>query len=124
MATAVVFVISSVFPVAAALSKDTSTFPAWWGALDVGVAFILAVMAFVIIALARGRVTKPIEDTTYRVYRVLIHGIFALFVVFLLFGDQITWRNGLPGVGWRAWLILYLLPEWLCVMRTTSDHSI
>ena len=71
-----------------------------------GIAFILAIMAVVILALARGRVTKQVEDVTYRTYRVLIHGIFALFVVFLLFGDQIRWSNGLPGIAWRAWLFL------------------
>ena len=121
VAAAIVFLISSVFPVAAGLSKNTASFPAWWGTLDVGIAFILAIMAFVILVLARGRVTKPVEDATYRAYRVLIHGIFALFVVFLLFGEQIRWSNGLPGIAWRAWLLLYLLPEWLSIMRTTSD---
>ena len=79
-------------------------------------------MAFVIMALARGRITKPVEDATYRAYRVLIHGIFALLLVFLLFGDQIMWSNGLPGIAWRAWLLLYLLPEWLSVMSMTSDN--
>ena len=122
VATAIVFLISAVFPVAAGLAKDTASFPAWWGTLDVGIAFILAIMAFVVLALAKGRVTKPVEDATYRAYRVLIHGIFALFVVFLLFGDQIRWSNGLPGIAWRAWLLLYLLPDWLSVMRTASDN--
>ena len=122
VAVAFVFLISLVFPLTAGLSKNTAFFPGWWGPLDVAIAFILAIMAFGLVALARGRVTKTVEGATYRAYRVLIHVIFALFVVFLLFGDQIRWSNGLPGIAWRAWLLLYLLPEWLSVMRTASDN--
>ena len=43
IATAIVFLLSSLFPVVAGLSKDTASFPAWWGMLDVGIAFILAI---------------------------------------------------------------------------------
>ena len=120
IATAIVFLISLVFPVAAGLSKNTASFPPWWGALDVSLAFVLAIMALVILALAQGRVTKQIEDATYRAYRILIHGIFALLVVFFLAGDQIVWINGLTGIAWRAWLLLYCLPAWLAVLRTTG----
>jgi len=116
IATAIVFLISSVFPVVAGLSKHTESFPAWWGMLDVGIAFILAIMAFVVYGLAHGRVNKQVEQTTYRAYRMLIHGILILTAVFLLFGDRIVWINGLPGIAWRAWLLVYLLPEWLRCM--------
>ena len=34
MATAIVFLISSAFHVTAGLSKNTASFPAWWGILD------------------------------------------------------------------------------------------
>jgi hypothetical protein len=121
VAVAIGFLISSVFPVVAGLSKDTASFPSWWGRLDVGLAFVLAIMVFVILALAQGRVTKPIEDATYRAYRVLIHAILALTVVFQIAGDRIVWINGLPGIAWRAWLLLYILPAWLSVMGTASD---
>jgi hypothetical protein len=84
--------------------------------LDVGIAFILAIMAFVVYGLAHGRVNKQVEQTTYRAYRMLIHGILILTAVFLLFGDRIVWINGLPGIAWRAWLLVYLLPEWLRCM--------
>ncbi|HVO68603.1 MAG TPA: hypothetical protein VMT24_01075 [Aggregatilineaceae bacterium] len=117
---AIVFLISSVFPVVAGLSKDTASFPPWWGTLDVGFAFVLAITVFVIVALGQGRVTKPIEDATYRAYRILIHGILALTVLFLFSGDRIVWINGLPGIAWRAWLLLYGLPAWLGVMGTAS----
>jgi len=42
VATAAAFLISCLFPVVAAFVKDTQAWPKWWGALDVGLAFILA----------------------------------------------------------------------------------
>ena len=78
LASAFLFLISSVFPIAAGLSQDPAAFPSWWGTLDVALAFSLAIMALVISILVRGRVTKQIEATAYRAYRVLFHGILAL----------------------------------------------
>src|SRR5262249_11166392 len=39
IAAAVVFLISSAFPVVAGFVKDRDTWPKWWGVLDVGIAF-------------------------------------------------------------------------------------
>jgi hypothetical protein len=116
IAAAIVFMISTAFPVAAALTPDTSSLPPIVGILDVAVAFLLVVMAFTVITAARGQVTKEVESLTYRLYRILIHAIFALIVIFFLFGDRIHWINGLLGVGWRFWLLLYALPSWLALM--------
>lgn len=123
IATAVVFFISLVFPVVAGLSKNTASFPLLWGRLDVGIAFLLAIMSFVILGLAYRRMNEEIERITYRLYRTLIHGILLMLVVFLLWGDRIIWVNGLPGIAWRAWLLLYMLPEWFCIMRASPDDS-
>src|SRR5271165_7133448 len=71
VAAAVVFFTSSAFPVVAGLSKNTESFPKWWGPLDVGLAFVLAILVFVIIGLAQGNVDKQAEDATYRTYRML-----------------------------------------------------
>jgi VIT1/CCC1 family predicted Fe2+/Mn2+ transporter len=115
IATAVVFCISSAFPLVAGFVTDTEAWPGWWGVLDVAVAFVLAILALIVIGLAQGKVTKRAEDASYRAYRVLIHGIFVLLVVFILLGDRIVWSNCLPGFGWRAWLLFYGLPAWLTV---------
>jgi len=123
IAVAVVFVISSAFPVAAGLSQNTASFPKWWGALDVGIAFLLAVLVFVIFGLARGKLNKQVEDICYRAYRIVIHGIFALILAFVFFGDRIGWPNCLPGFAWRYWLLLYSLPAWLAVARVRSSAS-
>jgi hypothetical protein len=112
VATAVVFCVSSVFPMAAGLSKHTERFPSWWGSLDVGIAFVLALLAIAVLALAQGKVTRQAEAASYRAYRVLTHGIFAMLVVFFLLRDHIVWANCLTGFAWRAWLLLYSLPAW------------
>ena len=43
---AIVFCISTAFPVVAGFVKDTESWPKWWGVLDVGIAFVLAMLAF------------------------------------------------------------------------------
>ena len=116
--TAVVFLISWAFPVAGGLTKNTAAFSKWWGILDVGLAFVLVILAFVIISLTHSKVDKQVEDTTYRAYRVLIHAILAMIVIFFLFGNHITWINCITGFGWRAWLLLYGLPAWLTAVKS------
>jgi len=71
---AILFLISWAFPVTAGLSKNTASFPKWWGMLDVGSAFVLAILALAILALAQGKVDRQAEDASYRAYRILTHG--------------------------------------------------
>lgn len=118
--TAVIFVVSSVFPVGAGLAKNPQAFPNWWGRLDVGIAFFLAALALLVMALAGSKFSKPVEDTTYRTYRVLLHGLWVMLVVFFLWGDRIDWKYCLVGLAWRAWLLLYSLPAWFAVFGTRT----
>ena len=78
-------------------------------------ALVLAILAFAIVALASSKVTGRAEEVSYRAYRILIHGILVLIVVFFLFGDRIIWINWLTGFAWRTWLLLYVLPAWIAV---------
>jgi hypothetical protein len=121
---AIVFCISSVFPVVAGFVHDRESWPKWWGVLDVAIAFLLAVLVIAVIALALGKVTKQAEDATYRAYRVLIHGIFGVSVVFFLAGDRIVWSNCLLGFVWRYWLLLYGLPAWFTVLGATGEPRV
>jgi len=116
-----VFVISSIFPVVAGLSKTTQAFPRLWGILDVAIAFLLAALAMVTLALFERAVNEEIKQVVYRTYRVLIHAILAACVVFQLAGDRITWINCLPGFAWRAWLLLYVLPAWVAAFRNNPS---
>ena len=120
IATAVVFCISTVFPVIAALSRNTAAWPRIWGVLDGILAFVLVTMAIVLSVRTQGRVTKQADNTVYRAYRVLIHGILVLLVVFFLFGDRIAWNVGLVGLAWRAWLLLYSLPAWYTALNEAA----
>jgi hypothetical protein len=117
VATAIVFVICAVFPVAAGLSKNTAAFPRWWGRLDVGISFVLGLLAFAVMALGQGRVDRSAEEASYRAYRFLIHAIFGALVVFVLCGDRVVWPNCLTGLAWRYWLLLYVLPSWITALR-------
>jgi hypothetical protein len=120
IAVAVVFFVSSAFPIVAGFVRDTESWPKWWGVLDVSIAFVLAILVLALFALSSGRVNKPAEDTSYRAYRILIHGIFAVLVVFALFGDQVVWANCLTGLAWRYWLLLYALPVWFAALAAKS----
>jgi hypothetical protein len=120
IAAAVVFFISSVFPVVAGFVKDREAWPEWWGVLDVSTALVLAILVLAVMALANGRVNKGAEEASYRAYRVLIHGVFGLLVVFFLWGNEIAWGNCLTGFGWRYWLLLYALPAWFTVFGITA----
>lgn len=86
--------------------------------MDVGLALVLGILALVIMGLAEGKVNQQAVDATYRAYRILLHGIFALLVVFFLAGDRITWINCLTGFAWRAWLLGYCLPAWFTAFGT------
>jgi VIT1/CCC1 family predicted Fe2+/Mn2+ transporter len=128
IATAIIFCISSAFPAVAAFVRDTESWPKWWGVLDVGIAFFLAILALALLGLAQGKVNKQAEGASYRAYRILTHGILAGLVVFFLIGDRIVWSNCLTGFAWRAWLLLYSLPAWFTAMSrieptTVSDRG-
>ena len=120
IAAAVVFFISSAFPVIGCFVKDKEAWPKWFGVLDVSIASVLAILAIAILALGSGKVDKQAEEASYRAYRTLIHGIFAMMVVWVLLGDRIVWSNCLTGFVWRYWLLLYGLPAWLALFGTTT----
>ena len=83
------FLVSWVFPVGAGLAKDTSAFPKWWGPVDVGLAFILAIVAFAIQSHARGKVDRQAEETTYRVHRTTTHALVLVAVLVMVAGGPV-----------------------------------
>ena len=105
------------FPLVAGLSKNTASFPEWWGTMDVAVAVILAILAIALLGLVGGNVSKQVEEVSYRAYRFLLHGILVVCIVYQLAGDGIVWPNCLPGFAWRTWLLLYCLPAWITAFR-------
>ena len=117
VAAAILFTLSWVFPVGAGLVRNPTILPPWWGTVDVALAFVVAVAAFVIQGLAQGNVDKQAEQTAYRMYRSWTHALLALGVVIMLAGDRIKWVNCATGFLWRTWLLLYILPWWLVIAR-------
>ena len=113
LATAALFVVSSIFPIAAGLTHDTSIYPSWWGITDVSLACVLAIMAMAVQTIGQDRITQRSRRRPIVVYRVLLHGILGLCVVFFVFGDRIVWIQCLTGFAWRAWLLAYCLPGWI-----------
>jgi len=123
LATAGLFFISLAFPAVAAFVKNAKAWPKWWGVLDVTLAFVLVVLVFVVLTTPRDHVNKEVEQSTYKVYRVLIWGIFLFMAVFVVAGDRIIWTQCLTGFAWRYWLLLYALPWWIAASRITSEKS-
>jgi len=117
IAAAGTFLLSSAFPIVAGLSKDTASFPRVWGIVDVSLAFVLAILSMAIIGLAQQKVDQEATNATYRAYRILLHGILAMIVIFFALGDRVVWINCLSGFAWRTWLLLYALPAWLIAVR-------
>jgi hypothetical protein len=115
--SAVLFVLSWIFPLGAGLAKDTSSFPKWWGTVDVWLALVLAISAFVIQGMVGREVDTQAEKTTYRFYRISTHAIMGVGVVVMLAGDRIIWAHCATGFLWRTWLLLYILPWWLAAVR-------
>ena len=120
LAGAVLFSLSWIFPVGAGLVRNPTTLPRWWGTVDVVLAFVVAVVALGIQVLGHRTVDKQAEQTTYRIYRSLIHTILAMGVVVMLAGDRINWANCATGFLWRTWLLLYALPWWLAAARSAE----
>jgi len=115
LTAAILFVFSWIFPVGAGLARNTDIFPRWWGPVDVTLALVLAISAFGIQTLARGKVDKKAERTTYRIYRSSLHALLFVGALVMLAGNRIKWANCTTGFLWRTWLFLYILPRWLAV---------
>jgi hypothetical protein len=118
--TAGAFFVSSLFPVVAGLSKNTKSFPQWWGRVDVGLAFLLVGLALAVVASGQGRENQQVLETSYHAYRFLNHAILGMLVAFFLAGDRIVWAHCLTGFAWRAWLLIYALPAWFAAMRSNA----
>jgi hypothetical protein len=124
LTAAILFVLSWIFPIGAGLARNTNIFPRWWGTVDVTLALVLAISAFGIQALARGKVDERAQETTYQIYRAFTHTILAVGVLVMVGSDRIRWANCATGFLWRTWLFLYILPWWYAVARRSANSAI
>ena len=116
--TAIVFVVSLIFPISAGAVNNPKSMPSWWGMLDVVVAAILCALAIYLAFTFDRGVTTEIRLTSYRAYRAMINVVLLLLVIFLLIGERVTWTYFLPGIAWRTWLAFYAFPAWLTALRS------
>ena len=118
-----VFGISLVFPAVAAFVRRPEIWPKWWGAVDVCLAFLLALLGVLVQSLSRDQVDAHVKELSYRAYRVLLHGILAMLLLFFVAGNRIKWDQCLTGFAWRAWLLAYCLPSWVAVFQPSNKAA-
>jgi len=84
--------------------------PRWGGPVDVAVAFAVVGVSMWIYLKAGGNVAgKPVE-ISYTIATVLPT---VVILAMWIFADRLIWNVLLPGVAWRMWLLLYMVPRTL-----------
>lgn len=106
---AVLFIVSTTFPIVASV-WPMGRVSIWAGMVDVGLAFVLVLLAMWIEARGRGGVDDRTRRASHRGYRVVMSVPLVLLVTFFLAPHVFRWDVLLPGLAWRAWLLCYSLP--------------
>ncbi len=121
-AAAGLLAMSTAFPVAASLHLAEGS--RWLGSLDVAVACILVAVGIGINPRAPAAFDASVIAAAFRIYR---HGatlFLMLLVAFFLAADRITWSILLPGLAWRAWLAVWVLPAALSLWPGTNGTQV
>ena len=108
------FAISITILLIASTAKDPV--PAWGGVLDVGIVVLTACTGFVI---HQSNKNPPRFDISYQI-AVLLFPI--IIVCMWLFRDSLDFNILLPGVAWRIYFFLSILPHALSLW-TLEGHS-
>ena len=113
---AALFIVSSAFPMVASV-RGPDLAPAWVGVFDVVLAFALVVVGMVIVSRKPRDFAPHIVETGFRAYRTLADVLLLLLVLFFVIGGAIQWSILLPGLAWRAWLLVLVLPSWIALWQ-------
>jgi hypothetical protein len=85
-------------------SISRSPLPAWGGYLDVGIAFLIAILGFVIFGRAK-------DNPQYRVgHRAALNIIPIILLGMWILRNTFDFNILLPGLAWRAFFFLHILP--------------
>ena len=109
--------VSTAFPIVASLMPREA--PLWLGVVDVGIAAALLATSFVVVAKGPRSTSGPVAEATASILRAAATGFLLLLVVFFVAGEAIKWSVLLPGLAWRGWLFVYVLPSWLALRRSS-----
>ncbi|MGQ0601938.1 MAG: hypothetical protein ACT4QE_09615 [Anaerolineales bacterium] len=115
----VLFGLSTLFPIVASL-RDATQFPVWVGVVDVTLAFVLVGWLILAGALTQGKHDDTAERLSFCVALGAAQLLLVLLAIFFAAGDQVKWDVLLPGLAWRAWLLITALPAAFTLWRTGS----
>lgn len=115
------FVVSSLFPLAASV-LDVNPLPSWVGVADVVIAGALIALGIVLMSKTPREVSGPVLANCVRAYRGLASAFLILLVLFFVAADQVRWNILLPGMAWRAWLLVMVLPSWITAWRSEQKR--
>jgi hypothetical protein len=117
VASAGLFAVSSVFPVAASVLR-VDRVPRWVGVVDVVIAVVLVALGMVLVSRKPSDFAIPAVASAFRIYRGLANTLLVLLVLFFVAGESIKWNILLPGLAWRGWVLAMVLPSWLSLWQT------
>lgn len=120
--TALLFGVSSAFPVIASLI-DATRLPRQLGWLDVAVAAALVIAAARTVARYQTLVTDADRVVAWRHSQRFFHIVPLMLALFFVAGDRIDWPVLVIGISWRTWLLLYTWPSLVAASRHDSDVS-
>ena len=116
------FVISTLFPVAASLRFGQPPLR-WLGIADVACAALLVVVATVVASRTRRSVDDRDRLAAHRLAQMVIGIIPVLLALFFVAGQRIDWTVLVIGLAWRAWLLLYSLPFIISAVRVAQRRE-
>jgi hypothetical protein len=108
--TAALFVVSSVFPVVAAV-WNVPTPARWLGLADVIVAGMLVVAALALVTRAQGSPSEGDLAAGFRASRAVAGAIPVLLALFFIAGEHINWQVLVIGLAWRGFLFICAAPH-------------
>ena len=113
----VLFAISTaILLIASAASTAKTPIPAWGGYLDVGIVLLIAFTGFVIYQRNQG---VPLYDVSYQ---FAIHLFPLILVGMWIFRDSFDFNILLPGVAWRTYFFLSIMPHAIHLWKSEQSQ--
>jgi hypothetical protein len=92
--------------------------PKWAGLLDGVIAFIVVILSAVI---ERSYHWLISADVTQLAHTLATYLVPVLFILLFIFQHQLIWNTLLPGLAWRVYVVLLVLPPSLAAIRSRTS---